>query len=226
MSDTLSMRSNQIFRPKYVLFALIAAMMGYVLFHNERFLINSQDPAWRHYRDLGLFLAAHGVAGASALVLAPMQFSDRLRRRYTKLHRVMGRIYVTGALILAPLGAYVQYMDERLGVFPRSFTVETVIQASLLAITTGIGFAFALRRMIPQHRQWMTRSYAAALTFFEIRLILGLTGWERDPVLVETVVWSCTASAILIGDIANQLYELQARRKTVLPRSNLAVAAE
>jgi hypothetical protein len=29
--------------------------------------------------------------------------------------------------------------------------------------------AFALKRMIPQHRQWMTRSYAAALTFFEIR---------------------------------------------------------
>jgi len=132
--------------------------------------------------------------------------------RFTKLHRVTGRIYITGALILAPMGAYIQYMDERLGLGPRSFTVETIIQASLLMITTAIGFTFALKRMIPQHRQWMTRSYAAALTFFEIRLILGVMGWDDDPVIVETVVWSCTASAILIGDIANQIYELRSMR--------------
>src|SRR4029077_17473487 len=109
-------------------------------------------------------------------------------------------------------GAYIQYMDERMGLGPRSFTVETVIQASLLFITTAIGFAFAMKRMIPQHRQWMTRNYAAALTFFEIRLILGVMGWDDDIVLTETVVWSCTACAILVGDIANQIYELQSMR--------------
>jgi hypothetical protein len=112
--------------------------------------------------------------------------------RFAKLHRVTWRTYVTAALILAPLGAYVQYLDENLGIFPRSFTIETLIQASLLVTTTAIGFIFALKRMIPQHGQWMTRSYAAALTFFEIRLILGVTGWEKDPVMVETVVWSCS----------------------------------
>ena len=221
MRDSPALRGLPLVRTKYILFAFIGAMIGYVLYHNERFLIDPANPAWKHYHDLGLFLLAHGVAGGSALVLAPMQFSDRLRKRYTRLHRVTGRIYIGGALILAPMGAYVQYLDERLGIFPRSFTVETVIQASLLAITTAIGFTFALRRMIPQHRQWMTRSYAAALTFFEIRLILGIMGWDNDPVIVETVVWSCTACAILIGDIANQLYELSAMR----PRRAMSPAA-
>jgi hypothetical protein len=227
MRDTEGSAASVIMRPKYALFAFIGAMIAYVLYHNEQFLIQPADPHWNHYRDLGVFLLAHGVAGGSALVLAPMQFSDRLRKRYTKLHRIAGRIYVTGALILAPLGAYVQYLDERLGIFPRSFTVETAIQATLLATTTAIGFAFALRRMIPQHRQWMTRSYAAALTFFEIRLILGVMGWDNDPVLVETVVWSCTAMALLIGDIANQLYELSLMRpRRVTRASGLAVPAE
>jgi hypothetical protein len=219
---------SKFFRTKYVVFAVIAAMIGYVIYHNERFLIEPANAAWKHYQALGLFLLAHGVAGATALILAPMQFSDRLRMRFKKLHRVAGRVYVTGALILAPLGAYIQYLDERLGIFPRSFTIETIIQASLLAITTSIGFAFALKRMIPQHRQWMTRSYAAALTFFEIRLILGVMGWDNDPVIVETVVWSCTASAILIGDIANQIYELQPmrpRRVRAQPSAQ-AIAAE
>jgi hypothetical protein len=178
---------------KYAVIAIIGAMTAYVLYHNERFLIEPLNPVWQHYQALGLVLLAHGVAGASALILAPMQFSERLRTRFAKLHRISGRVYVTAALILAPAGAYVQYLDENLGIFPRSFTIETVIQALLLMITTAIGFIFALKRMIPQHRQWMTRSYAVALTFIEIRVIIGVTGWERDPVIVETVVWTCTA---------------------------------
>ena len=213
---------------KNLAFAVIAAMMAYVLYHNERFLIEPMNPIWQHYRDLGAFLLVHGVAGGTALILAPMQFSDRLRARFTKLHRVSGRIYVVGALILAPAGVCAQYLDFSLGVFPsRSFMTETFIQASLLMITTAIGLVFALKRMIPQHRQWMTRSYAAALTFFEIRVILGVMGWGNDPVMVETVVWSCTAFAILFGDLANQVYELQSMRR--LPgRAPLvqAIAAE
>ena len=223
MFDTTPTQPPMGLRVKYVVFALIGAMIAYVLFHNESFLLQPANPRWQHYEALGLWLLVHGVAGGAALILAPMQFSDRLRMRFTKLHRVSGRIYVTGALILAPMGAYIQYMDERLGLGPRSFTVEMIIQASLLIITTAIGLAFAMKRMIPQHRQWMTRSYAAALTFFEIRLILGVMGWDDDPVIVETVVWSCTASAILLGDIANQIYELRSMRPR---RARIPAAAQ
>jgi len=228
MFDSMPRQPPMRLRMRYVVFAFIGAMIAYVLFHNERFLIQPAHPLWPHYQALGFWLLVHGVAGGSALILAPMQFSDRLRMRFTKLHRVAGRIYVTGALILAPMGAYIQYMDEGMGLGPRSFTVETIIQASLLIITTAIGLAFAMKRMIPQHRQWMTRSYAAALTFFEIRLILGVMGWDNDPVLVETVVWSCTASAILLGDIANQIYELRSMRprRARIPAAAQPMAAE
>ena len=220
--------SSTWFRLKYLVFAVIAAMMAFVLFHTERFLVDPNHPMWPHYRDLGVFLLAHGVVGGTALILAPMQFSDRLRMRYTKLHRVVGRIYVAGALFLAPMGAFVQWLDEKLGVFPHTFTLETFVQASILMITTGIGFIFALKRMIPQHRQWMTRSYAAALTFFEIRVIIGVMGWDTDPVALETTVWTCTALSVLVGDIANQIYDLQNMRVLSQRRSSTAqaVAAE
>ena len=46
-------------------------------------------------------------------------------------------------------------------------------------ITTGIGLYFAINRMIPQHRQWMTRSYAVSLVFIQVRVILGVTGWDQ-----------------------------------------------
>ena len=124
-------------------------------------------------------------------------------------------MYVIGAFILAPLGLYIQYLDEAQGA-ARSFTIETMIQSSSLMITTGIGLYFALRRQFTYHRQWMIRSYAVALTFLEIRVILGVFGLDQplDWHILETVVWSCVGSSILIGDIANQFYESHLRRRS------------
>ena len=208
MFNVVSVQGSPWFRAKYFAFAIIAVMTAYVLYHNERFLLDPSHPVWQHYESFKWWLLPHALAGACALLLAPMQFSDRLRKRFTKLHRITGRTYVASTLILAPIGAYIQYLEEPLGV-ARSFTIATAIFAAILMITTGIGLIFALKRNIPQHRQWMTRSYAVALVFFEVRVILGVTGWDIPPnsVLTETVVWSCVAFSVLIGDLANQVYE-------------------
>jgi len=59
----------------------------------------------------------------------------------------------------------------------------------------------------------MTRSYAVALVFFEVRFILGVTGLEKlGPAMVEAVVWTCLAFALLIGDLAIQIQEMPKRR--------------
>ncbi len=205
---------------KYVVLAAIAVMSAYVLYHNERFLIDWSAPVWKHYDPFKWWLLPHGIAGACAMILAPMQFAESFRRRHTKVHRTIGTIYVMGCFILAPLGLYIQYQDEAQGA-ARSFTIETMIQSSTLVITTGFGLYFALRRQFTYHRQWMIRSYAVALTFFEIRAILGVFGLDQplDWHTLETVVWSCVASSVLIGDIANQLYEAHLRRRTAARRS-------
>ncbi len=172
-------------------------------------MIDPKNPVWQHYKAIGWWwLLPHGVAGACALLLAPLQFSERLRRRFALLHRLVERIYVAGVLILAPLGAYIQYIEEPLG-SPRSFTVAAIVDAVALLVTTGLGLLFALRRMIPQHRQWMTRSYAVALTFFESRLILGVTGLDQplNLAVAETVVWATLALSVLVGDLTNQWHE-------------------
>jgi hypothetical protein len=196
------------FPAKYLVFTAIAAMTAYVLYHNERFLIDPAHPIWNHYEPFKWWLLPHGLAGACALLLAPLQFAEGLRRRHTALHRTIGTFYIIGVFILGPLGLYIQYLDEAQGA-ARSFTIETIIQSSTLMITTAIGLYFALKRQFNYHRQWMIRSYAVALTFIEIRVILGVSGLD-DPFdwhILETVVWSCVASSVLIGDIANQLYD-------------------
>jgi len=182
------------------LWTSVALMMAYVLIHNESFLINRADPIWQHYQPFKWWLLPHGIAGSCALFLGPMQFSDRLRQRYLKLHRVIGWIYVAGAMIVAPLGAYIQYFQERMN-GPRSFTMAGISDAAMLMLTTGIALFFVLRGNIQQHRQWMTRSYAVALVFIEVRVIQGLLGLDSSIVAGEVIVWMCVILAVPLADI-------------------------
>jgi len=197
---------------KNLAFAGIILMMAYVLRHNESFIIDRSDPNWDHIKSFKWWLLPHGLAGACALILAPLQFSDRLRRRFTKMHRIVGRIYITGAFVLAPLGVYIQYLEERIGE-PRSFTIATSVDAILLMSTTAFALFFILKRKIQQHRQWMTRSYAVALIFFEVRFISGVLGLDDSVGATETIVWICLAFSIPLADLVLQLQE--SRRSSV-----------
>jgi hypothetical protein len=77
------------------------------------------------------------------------------------------------------------------------------------------------------HRQWKTRSYAVSLMFLEVRLILGLTGLDQpfNWAIAETVVWSCFALAVPLGDVANQWHELAARPRPVKVRATAMALA-
>ena len=197
-------------RPKYLLFGFIGLMVAYVLGHNEHFLIDAKDPEWLHIRTFKWWLLPHGLMGACALLLGPMQFSDRLRQRFTKFHRVVGRFYVAGVFVAAPLGFYIQYFEERMG-GARSFSVAAATDAILWMLTTGIAFAFILNGKVQQHRQWMTRSFAVAIVFLEVRVIAGVTGWERlGEHAIETIVWGCLAFSL--ADVVLQWQELRRTR--------------
>jgi uncharacterized membrane protein len=211
-------------RPKYILFAFIALMVAYVLSHNERFLLDANDAEWPHIQSFKWWLLPHGLAGACALILGPMQFSDRLRQRYAKFHRVVGRIYVTGVFIAAPLGTFIQYFEERMGA-PRSFSFAAATDAALWMLTTGIALMFILKGKVQQHRQWMVRSFAVAIVFLEVRVVGGITGWDAlGAAANETIVWACVAFSLLFADIVLQWQELN-RAKPAAGRSQVASRA-
>lgn len=201
-------------------------MLAYVISHDESFLVHPKDLVRQHYEPFKWWLLPHGIAGACALLLGPMQFSDRLRTRYRQLRRAVGRIYVAGVFVAAPLGCYIQYFEERIG-DPRSFSIAAAADAVLWMTTTRIALAFILKGKVQEHRQWMTRSFAVALVFLEVRVIGGLGGWENlDVHANETIVWLCLAFAILSADLVLQWQQL-ARSRPLFPEteSPLAISA-
>jgi uncharacterized membrane protein len=196
--DTLRLRLRQL------AYGLTAVMLAYVLYHNEHFLVDAADPGWPHYRDVARWLLPHGLVGALALLLSLMQFSTRLRQRFTRLHRVSGRVYVIAVFVLCPLGVRLGFLDEQIG-YTASFAVATIVFAALWMFATGLAFWNIRRRRIEQHRQWMTRSLAMAMVFLEVRVIGGLTGWEDSPAADTIIVWTCIAVAYPLADLVLQI---------------------
>jgi hypothetical protein len=60
----------------------------------------------------------------------------------------------------------------------------------------------------------MTRSFAIALVFLEVRVIGGVTSWENlGAHATETIVWACLAFSILSADLVLQWQELGQPRR-------------
>jgi hypothetical protein len=63
------------------------------------------------------------------------------------------------------------------------------------------------------------------LIFLEVRVIGGITGWEKlGSHANETIVWACTASSILIADLviqAEEFYRLRSSRAKAQSKSKL-----
>jgi hypothetical protein len=211
---------------KRVVFTAITLATLYVLWHNERFVVQADHPAWQRYESFKWWLLPHAVFGSIVLLFAPFQFSNRLRQRFTKAHRVMGRLYVLGVYVLAPTGAYIQYFQERGGA-PRSFTILAIVDAALLIGTTTLAGFFAFKRKIALHRQWATRSYAVALVFIGGRFFLGVTGAETLGIeIVQAVIWTCLVASVPLADVALHWYDIRAalsnsRKHAVTPKASV-----
>src|SRR3569832_1422793 len=194
-------------RAKTILFAAIAVMYVYVLYNVEGFLFDKADPEWKHIGPFQWWLLPHGLAAAFALFLGPFQFSARLRRKYVMVHKTFGYLYIAGCYIGAPLGLYIQWVEEKMGTFSHGFTIGTMLDAGIWMFATTMALAMILTGRMQQHRAWMIRSFACALIFLEVRAI-GV--FFRIPEsAIEYVVWGCVAAAFPLADLVLQIEELR-----------------
>jgi hypothetical protein len=201
-------------RPKTMLFIAIAAMYAFVLLTVESFLFDKSNPEWAHIAPFQWWLLPHGLAAACALFLGPFQFSERLRRKYVMVHKTFGYLYIAGCTVGAPLGVYIQWVEEKLGTFSHSFTIATIMDAAIWMFATTMALIMILSGKMQQHRQWMTRSFACALIFLEVRVVL--VAFQLPETAAEMVVWAFVAAAFPLADLVLQIDEsLRHKARTV-----------
>lgn len=169
-------------------------MTLFVLWNNERFFLNPQAPEWEHFYPIRWQLIPHGFGGAVALLLGATQFSSRIRRRHIQLHRRMGKAYIAGTFVAAPVAIWMAFI-----VSPWFLVPFTVVQATTWMLFTFFAYVCIRRGAVKTHREWMTRSYAIALIFLEGRVLMAIPAVARHGMdAVVLVNWGCFAVTLVV----------------------------
>ncbi len=120
----------------------------------------------------------HVLPGGLFLILAPLQFSSRIRSRYIRFHRWSGRILVVTAVVTALAGLYFGLL------MPYGGTGEltaTLFFGGLFLVAVVRGFLAIRRRQVPRHREWMIRAFAIGIGISTVRIVSAALDFALTP---------------------------------------------
>jgi len=136
-----------------VVYGLFSIQMGI----SELAFVLGLGPETRH-RAAPVVFAVHALAGATCLLIAPLQ-SMRWVRRTPGLRRTLGRTYVVTVWI-ASVSAV---LDVRTFDVNAAAKVVFTVTAALWFATTTMGMVRARARRFSEQHEWMVRSYSLSL---------------------------------------------------------------
>lgn len=116
------------------------------------------------------YLVIHVAGAATALLVSPFQFLARFRNRKSGLHRLVGRVYVTGCLTGGAAGVPLALGSTAGPVAAAGFGTL----ALFWLFTTALGWRRAVERRFAEHRAWMLRSWALTMAAVTLRLYLPI----------------------------------------------------
>lgn len=163
------------------------------------FLLKKQDVVFNPFWRTAFYI--HISGGMLALLTGPWQFLRSFRRRFLRLHRSMGKVYLVSILLLAgPSGQFMAFYAE--GGFLS--TIGFLLMALLWLWTTWMAYATVRKRDITAHRDWMTRSYALTLAAVTLRIYVPVTSqllhWNHEFV-VESSAWLSWIPNLVMAEI-------------------------
>jgi hypothetical protein len=161
------------------------------------------------YFNLKWVLIAHITAGGGALILGPLQFWNKFRANYLKLHRWLGLAYLLAILVSSVCALTLSFTTSYEVNWAYAFSLQ--VWVSVWIISTIIAYRAALQKKFKLHQEWMTRSYIVTMafiisglllkylmkigfgTFEDISPSLFWTGWSV-PLFVYQVILSSKAN--------------------------------
>lgn len=161
-----------------------------------------------------LSLMIHGLPGALALLLGPLQFVAALRARYPEVHRTVGRVYMVSVLIASFAGLFAAAVSVS-GV---SVQVAFVLLVAAWLYTLAQAYRTIRHGEVQLHRIWMIRNYTLTFTAVMLRLYLlaGLALKSRVPGLTFDEIYTTAAWASILVNIAVAEYFIVQRSLTPL----------
>jgi uncharacterized membrane protein len=191
---------------------LLLLAWAFLIIFAGKFVINDALPYFGFEKEVyGRFwimkwpLIGHISGGLIALTIGPFQFWSAFRNRYTRIHRLMGTIYVT-AILIGTISSVNLAMTTGMAIH-WTWGLSLIVLAFAWISTTGMAFRFILLRRINLHKEWMVRSYVVTFAFVLFRWL------NSNPALVEmgnfiergpTIAWVSWVIPLFVTEIILQ----------------------
>ncbi|WP_165973516.1 DUF2306 domain-containing protein [Luteibacter rhizovicinus] len=130
---------------------------------------NIGNPFDANFATSGFDVPGHFFGAGLALLLAPLQLSRTVRRRWPRLHRLGGWLSAGGILIGALSGLSLSTHSQG----GAASGIGFALLAPTWLFVTGNGIRYALAGDTERHRRWMSRSAALTFSAVTLRLILA-----------------------------------------------------
>ncbi len=150
------------------------------------------------------FFYLHVYTAIFALIAGFTQFSQIILKKYSKIHKYTGRIYVFVVLFLAsPSGLFIGFYANG-GVYSQ---LSFVVLATLWFYFTLKGFLYIKNKKIQLHKTFMLRSFALTFSAITLRLwkvilvylfhpspidvyqIIAWLGWIPNLIFIEYYIY-------------------------------------
>ena len=178
---------------------IVVVVSPYLTFDPEAYVPEQREV----YLRVEFFLGVHVLSGILALLIGPFQFLGRIRRRFLRVHRFLGAVYVASATALGLTG---------LVLAPTAYTGLVAVLGftfldSAMLFTTWMGVRMVVARRIGEHRRWMIRSFSLILAGVMLRVMTALhgslTAMGLTDMTFETayagISWLCWVPNLLIA---------------------------
>jgi uncharacterized membrane protein len=118
-----------------------------------------------------LLTLVHILPGLLFMLLAPLQFVPTIRARVPRLHRWIGRLVLSLALII---GGSALVMTFQMAIGGLNEIAAIVLFDLLFLFCVAKGYAAARRRDFAAHREWTIRMFGIGLGIATTRPVMGI----------------------------------------------------
>jgi uncharacterized membrane protein len=153
---------------KRIFWSILLLLIAYYLYRAFyfRFIKEGLGPTFWNKQ---FWFSLHIATAVPIILIGPLQFWDWFRKRYMKWHRLLGKIYVIGALFGGITALYLAITIQ----FPES-VIPLTLSSALWLLTTASAWITIKRKNVQAHRLFMIRSYTLALSFIFVRILNDL----------------------------------------------------
>jgi len=184
-------------------FLMLRIMFLYIPVQNDAAFLQLKQQ-YIHITEWRIAFFIHVFSSILALLAGFTQFSKRFLKKYPRLHRKLGYLYVINILVVTgPAGLLMSFYANG-GITSR---IGFVMLSVLWISTTAIALYKAIKKQFTAHRIFMIRSFALTLSAITLRVwkvllanytdippmdryrMIAWLGWTLNLLLAEWIIW-------------------------------------